>query len=139
MASLSVEARNAMIDGVTALIDSGSGPGQMLLYNAEMPADADQVVNGVLMATFILNKPSFLPASQGAAVMVIDPPVEAPLLGSSTSPYYIARFTDSDGNPVADEYAGSTGEPIGLIGNGQSATPVLTVTEAAFTSDAGPF
>ena len=92
---LSTAAQNAHANGVVDLIDAGSGPGTLKIYDGTMPGP-NAAADGTLLVTITLDDPAFGDAVAGVATMADLDPVN--WAADGTADYW--RACDSDGNVV---------------------------------------
>lgn len=90
---VSTAGRNAMLSGVLALIDGGSGAGKLRIYTGAPPAGPGTAPSGTLLAEFTLNDPAFAAPGSGSAAVDADPAIETTGLAAGTAGW--ARFLDS--------------------------------------------
>ncbi len=95
---LSLAARNAMLDALTARIDAANGSGIISFYS-RLPNSPDSAAGSAsLLGQMRFARRSFHPASAGIAEAY---PIE-PGVAEATGKIAWARLTDSAGNPVID-------------------------------------
>jgi hypothetical protein len=89
--TLSNAARNAGSKTYTDLLDAGSGPGKIRIYDGAKPAGPDTAVTTqVLLAEFILNDPAFVAGVTGERLLDLTPVLTAEGLAVGTPTWYRA-------------------------------------------------
>lgn len=92
---ISTAAQNAHANGVVDLLDAGSGPGTLKIYDGTLPGP-NAAADGTLLVTITLDDPAFGNAVSGVATCAdLDPTNWA---ADGTADYW--RGCDSDGNVV---------------------------------------
>jgi hypothetical protein len=92
---ISTAAQNAHANGVVDLLDAGSGPGELEIYDGTIPGP-NAGPAGTLLVTITLDDPAFGNASSGVATAAdLDP---TNWIADGTADYW--RAVDSDGNVV---------------------------------------
>lgn len=93
-------ARNAMLDALRILIDTGAGAGTVKFYDGAMPDDADDAIGAqVLLAELFFSDPA-APAASGG-VLTLDSITEDSAADASGTVTW-ARVEDSNGNNIFD-------------------------------------
>lgn len=137
---LDTATRNAMVDALTARIDSGAGPGVLRIYSGTQPAGPGSAPTGTLLCEFTLSDPSFAAASGGSAALDVTPAVnDASANASGTAGY--ARFltsTEAAGTGLGciDGGVGTTGEMVNLDSTTITAGDPVTITSGSITMPA---
>lgn len=98
--------RNAIVDAVSARVDSGSGPGVIEIRTGTQPASANSAASGTLLATVVLADPSFGAGSSGTATLAGVPLTDA-ADSSGTAGWF--RIKDSSGGTVLDGMCSMSG------------------------------
>lgn len=98
------DTRDAQLDAIAALINAGSGPGLLRIYDGAQPADADDDITvQVLLAELEFADPvAAAPASAGVLTFDTIPDANAVATGTATW----ARVLDSDENKIFDANVG---------------------------------
>jgi hypothetical protein len=87
--SFSTTARNNMLDELTALIDAGTPPGTLVIYDGTPPADVGTALSGnTALATFTLNNPSSPAASGGVLTVDVDPDITVSASATGTATFF---------------------------------------------------
>jgi hypothetical protein len=94
---LSEPTTDALADQITTLVDAGSGPGTITVYEGTLPADLDPGTD-TLLATFELVDPAAAAAAAGVAAWDLTTPIDATVAATGTAGYFVVA--DSDANPV---------------------------------------
>ena len=96
----SLALRNAMVQQAQILLDAGSGPGLLRIYDGSMPASPDIAISSQnLLAELVLSDPCAPAASGGALTFsAITTDTSANATGTATW----TRLLDSTGNAVID-------------------------------------
>lgn len=102
---LSTAARNAAVNGITALADAGAAAARLRIYTGAQPATADTAATGTLLVDVALVDPSFGAAASGSATLADPGAVNATAAG--TAGWF--RITDSNSNAVLDGSVTATG------------------------------
>lgn len=128
---LSVAARDAANDTLAALVDAQTNPGKILLYSGTMPATPDTAPGqgNVLLATIILNKPSFA-ASDGGVAAAETPISSVTAAQNGTATWF--RLQDGSGNAILDGTVG-TSSGYALQGNVTQVVAGVQVTLNGFS------
>jgi hypothetical protein len=125
--------RHAMLDEITADIDSGAGAGTLRIYDGSVPADADTALSGnTLLAQLTMSGPSAGSASGGdwtASSITSDSSADA----TGTASFF--RILDSDTNVVMQGTVGTSGADLNL--NSVSITSGDTVAVTSFVITEG--
>jgi hypothetical protein len=99
---ISTSVKNSALAGIRSLIDAGSGPGKIRLYNAPRPGTGVAITTQTLLSELDLvdTAPgSFADPSGGS--MTLRLPVQDPSANATGTAVW-ARLVDSDGNFVMD-------------------------------------
>jgi hypothetical protein len=120
-----IAALNAIVD----LLDAGSGPGKIRIYDGTRPTDVDTAVGSqVLLAELTLSDPAFGNAvddTPGALAVASAITADASANASGTATWY--RALDSDNNAVIDGNVGTTSADLILSSTIIVATEPVTV------------
>lgn len=119
--------RNARADEVSAAVDGGAGPGQLVLYDGTRPAKGGAATNEV--ATLTYADPSF-PAAAAGAMTANAITSDTDATGGTTT---WARMTDSTGAFVADMSVGTSGADLNLDNTTISAGATVSVSSFTWT------
>lgn len=123
---IGTNARNASVDGVTALLNGGT----IKLYTGSQPANPQTAPSGTLLATIGLGSPAFAAAVGGSASMnATTPDTDADATGVAGW----ARFATSGGVGVFDVTVGVSGAEINLNSVNISAGAEVSVTAFTYT------
>lgn len=99
--------RSAGADAMVDLIDAGSGPGTITLYDGTRPASANTAVSTqTALAVFTLNDPAFGAAANGVKTLDVSGGIDTTGDDDGTATW--ARAEDSDGNTVFDGDVGTS-------------------------------
>lgn len=102
MIRISVAARNAGVDAITALLDGGT----LEIRTGSQPATPADADSGTLLAEFELAATAYGSASNGEAQLT-DTPLSADALTSGTAGHF--RLKDAQGDPVIDGSVSESG------------------------------
>jgi len=103
MTQIAIAGRNAAINAVNALINSGT-----VEIRTGAPASVDSAPTGTVLATFTLGNPAFGTASAGSSSANL--PSDATASASGTAAHYVVK--DSSGNVERNGTAGTSGTPV---------------------------
>ena len=103
MTQIAIAGRNAAINAVNALINSGT-----VEIRTGAPASVDSAPTGTVLATFTLGNPAFGTASAGSSSANL--PSDATASASGTAAHYVVK--DSRGNVERNGTAGTSGTPV---------------------------
>lgn len=102
--------RNAGLDAITALANTGPGPGYVEIRTGAQPADPDDAASGTLLATIPCNDPAFTASglvTDGVASADITPALTAAAVATGAAGW--ARAYDSTGASWSDRSVSATG------------------------------
>lgn len=102
MIRISVAARNAGVDAITALLDGGT----LEIRTGSQPATPADADSGTLLAEIELESTAYGPAAGGEAQLA-GAPLSADAVGSGTAGHF--RLKDAQGNPVVDGSVSESG------------------------------
>ena len=92
-----------MVDAAAGSVDTGSGPGKLVIYDGTQPANADTpVTTQNALVTFELADPAFGGGVDGVTGAVATGNAVTPVPAEATGTATWFRVTDSDDNPVMD-------------------------------------
>ena len=135
---LATATQNAACDAVVDLIDAGSSPGTIDIYDnsASAPASANDAVPGtsVKLATLTFYDPAFGAASSGTATAGS---ITADTSADATGTAAWARIKDSEGNTIMDCDVGTDATTIVLNTTNIIAGATVSITLAAVTMPSG--
>lgn len=131
---LSTAARNAMLLGLTGLLDAGTGAGSISGYDGTQPAGPDTAVSSQnLLCVLGLSEPAFeAPVGGTTAADTITPDNSADASGTCTW----MRWADGDGVAVFDTSVGTSGEDINFNTNVFAAGDQVSITSFTITQPA---
>lgn len=102
MIRISVAARNAGVDAITALLDGGT----LEIRSGSQPATPADADSGTLLAEFELAATAYDSAADGEAQLA-GAPLSADAVASGTAGHF--RLKDAQGNPVIDGSVSESG------------------------------
>jgi hypothetical protein len=111
-------ARNAAVDAVVGVLDSGTATGAFLrIYSGTQPATPATAPSGTLLAEFELSDPSFAAAASGSAALDVTPALTDVGLAAADAGW--ARFLTGDqqagsGLGVVDGTVATSGAMVNL-------------------------
>ena len=121
--------RNNMLDEITALMDAGTGPALLRIYNGTRPATGGAATT--LLAELTFSDPCAAAASGGVLTFsAITQDSSANASGTATW----ARVVDSDATFVMDMSVSTSGADINLNSVSITATQAVSVTSATITA-----
>ena len=103
MIRISVAARNAGVDAITALLDGG---GTLEIRTGSQPATPAAADSGTLLAEIELESTAYGPAASGEAQLA-GAPLSADAVAGGTAGHF--RLKDAQGNPVVDGSVSESG------------------------------
>lgn len=116
MIGLSAAAATSQADNLTTLVDAGSGPATLTIYDGDRPDTPDDTPTGTALAVFTLADPSAAAAVAGLITWDYASAPAAATVAADGVPAWF-RVSDSDGNPVFDgDAAGDGGDMDGAAG-----------------------
>lgn len=127
-------ARNAMVDGLTALFNAGTPPGKIKFYSGSVPADVNASLGAaVLLSTITLSNTAFAAASGGVGTAnAITSDTNAAASGTAT----FFRATNAAGTAVVQGTVGTSGCDANfdnnvIVASGTVAASAFTLTQPA--------
>lgn len=97
--SLNTAARNAGMDAVRVVPDSGAGNAVLRIYSGAKPATPATAPSGTLLVAITLNKPSFGAAATGVSTIVTAPALTGTAAATGTAGYFrIVTSTEAAGS-----------------------------------------
>jgi hypothetical protein len=126
---ISTAARNAMADGVAALIDGGAGAGRLRIYTGSQPAGPGTAPSGTLLVEITLNDPAFGAASTGVATLDVDPALSGTGVAAGTAGW--ARYLTS--TEAAATGLGIVDGSVTATGGGGDVTVATTTISVGLT------
>lgn len=129
--SISTAARNAAADGVVDLVDAGTPPGLLKLYDGTAPATVNASLSGnTLLGTLTMSTTAFGAASSGvatAATITGDSSADA----SGTASFF--RITNAADTAIIQGSVGTSGCDLNLSSVTVVAGGALNVTSFTYT------
>lgn len=127
MTQIAIAGRNAAIDAVNALINSGT-----VEIRTGAPASVDSAPTGTVLATFTLGNPAFGTASAGSSSANL--PSDATASTDGTAAHYVVK--DSSGNVERNGTAGTSGTDM-ILNNATFTTgDTVSITSWSFSQPA---
>jgi hypothetical protein len=129
--SISTAARNAACDAVVDLVDAGTPPGLLKIYQngGANPADVNAALGGAtLLATLTMSNPAFGAAANGVATAGA---ITSDTSADATGTAHFARITNAAGTAIIQMEIGTSGSDLNL-----SSTAITiggTVAVSAYT------
>lgn len=137
---LNTAGRDAMVNAITAQIDSGAGAGVLRIYSGTQPAGPGSAATGTLLCEFTLSDPSFATSSGGSAALDVTPSVNDPSANASGTAGYARFLTSTEaggtGLGVIDGGVGTSGEMVNLDSTTITAGDPVTITSGSITQPA---
>ena len=128
--------RDGMIAAIKTLVDAGSGPGKVEIRTGTQPATPNTAATGSLLATVLMDDPSFTGPVTGVITAAGFPNTD-PADADGTAGWF--RMLDSDGNAIIDgSCSGSGGGGNMLIDNPNLLTgQVFSINSLTITMPVG--
>jgi hypothetical protein len=128
--------RTAMVNAVTATIDSGSGPGKIRIYTGTQPATPATTASGTLLVEIPFADPSFAAGSAGSAAADVSPVLTGTAVATGTAGWF--RILDSTDVAHIDGAVTATGGggEITLASTAVSTALTVSVTSLTVTQPA---
>ena len=127
MTQIAIAGRNAAINAVNALINSGT-----VEIRTGAPASVDSAPTGTVLATFTLGNPAFGTASAGSSSANL--PSDATASASGTAAHYVVK--DSSGNVERNGTAGTSGTDMILNNTTFTTGDTVSITSWSFSQPA---
>ena len=127
MTQIAIAGRNAAINAVNALINSGT-----VEIRTGAPASVDSAPTGTVLATFTLGNPAFGTASAGSSSANL--PSDATASASGTAAHYVVK--DSSGNVERNGTAGTSGADMILNNTAFTTGDTVSITSWSFSQPA---
>ncbi len=126
---ISTAARNAAMDAVTALLNSG-GAGSLLIYDGTQPANPGTAITSQnLLVTLTFNSTAFGVSSAGVATAN---PITSGTAGATGTPTW-ARLKSGAGTAVIDCTVGTSGTDIVLASGAINSGNVVSISSFTLT------
>ncbi len=134
--SISTAARNAACDAVVDLVDAGTPPGLLKIYQngGANPADVNAALGGAtLLGTLTMSTTAFGSASTGVATAAA---ITSDTSADATGTAHFFRITNAAGTAIIQGEIGTSGSDLNLsstsiTSGGTIAVSSLTYTQAA--------
>lgn len=135
--------RNAMLDQLTAAIDSGLGAGIIAIYSGTKPATVATALSGnTLLAQIPLADPSALGAASGVLTFDFDPDIQDPSANATGTATWFRVYSSADGTTISEANAKAQGTVTVTGGGGDmtfasvsfTATEPITLTTGTLTA-----
>jgi hypothetical protein len=137
---LSTAARNAVVDAITAQIDSGAGAGVLRIYSGAQPAGPGTAPSGTLLAEFTLSDPSFAASSGGSGALDVTPSVNDASANATGTAGWCRFLTSTEasgtGLGVIDGTVSTAGAMINLDSTSIVSGSPVTITSGSITCPA---
>lgn len=112
---LAVSTQNRACNSIVQTPDQGStnATGSIKVYTGTQPATPATTASGTLLATVLLNNPSYGSSSSGQATLVTSPAVSGSVVATGTAGWF--RVLDRDGTACWDGSCGASGSGADMI------------------------
>lgn len=127
MLSLSTYTRNAILETITTSLIDATTDATLVMFTGQRPSSPDMAYSGDKLISFKMSKPSFAPATSGAAVAYDIQPLSNVLIDGEATWF---RIYDGNGVPILDgEISDADGSGDILLNN----TNMTTDGKVSFT------
>jgi len=132
---LATATRNAMMDAVETLVDTGSGAATVKLYSGTQPVDANTGLSGnTLLATFTLDDPAFGTSSSGT-ITLAGVPRATTGVAAGTATWF--RMANIGAATICDGDVGTASATLILNTTTISIGVAVSITAGSLTQPAG--